>query len=207
MVSARRSAPAPLLRVRSRVRRLRFGARRRRPVGARSRSGPSGIRAGHARRSTDPLPVPPRSAHRRHRRRMVGGRPPSVVGTDGPPTPSCWARSERSERCGRSRPHTPRSMSRAPCTTSSLVPPDGDVAPPPVDVDELDRRDMSGARRINLRRSPLTPEERILGAAFDRPDEIAHREEAHEVRRTWVRRGHGDAAPGGRADRARKRKR
>ena len=51
---------------------------------------------------------------------------------------------------------------------------------------------MSGARRINLRRSPLTPEERILGAAFDRPDEIAHREEAHEVRRTWVRRGHGD---------------
>ena len=72
------------------------------------------------------------------------------------------------------------------------VPPDGDVAPPPVDVDELDRRDMSGARRINLRRSPLTPEERILGAAFDRPDEIAHREEAHEVRRTWVRRGHGE---------------
>ncbi len=72
------------------------------------------------------------------------------------------------------------------------VPPDDDVAPPPVDVDELDRRDMSGARRINLRRSPLTPEERILGAAFDRPDEIAHREEAHEVRRTWVRRGHGE---------------
>ncbi len=62
----------------------------------------------------------------------------------------------------------------------------------PLDVDELDRRDMSGARRTNLRRSPMTPEERILGAAFDRPDEIAHREEAHEVRRTWVRRGHGE---------------
>ena len=46
--------------------------------------------------------------------------------------------------------------------------------------------------RTNLRRSPMTPEERILGAAFDRPDEIAHREEAHEVRRTWVRRGHGE---------------
>ena len=66
------------------------------------------------------------------------------------------------------------------------------VASPPADVDELDRRDMSGARRTNLRRSPMTPEERILGAAFDRPDEIAHREEAHEVRRTWVRRGHGE---------------
>ena len=64
--------------------------------------------------------------------------------------------------------------------------------PPPADVDELDRRDMTGARRTNLRRSPMTPEERILGAAFDRPDEIAHREEAHEVRRTWVRRGHGE---------------
>ena len=61
-----------------------------------------------------------------------------------------------------------------------------------MDVDELDRRDMTGARRTNLRRSPMTPQERILGAAFDRPDEIAHREEAHEVRRTWVRRGHGE---------------
>ena len=73
-----------------------------------------------------------------------------------------------------------------------LVTADVDTDPPDVDVQELDPRDMSGARRINLRRSPLTPEERILGAAFDRPDEIAHREEAHEMRRTWVRRGHGE---------------
>ncbi|HMK10289.1 MAG TPA: hypothetical protein VK461_01770, partial [Acidimicrobiales bacterium] len=65
---------------------------------------------------------------------------------------------------------------------------------PDIAVDaELDRRDMTaGARRTNLRRSPMTPAERILGSAFDRPDEIAHREEAHEVRRTWVRRGHGE---------------
>ena len=41
------------------------------------------IRAGHARRSTDPLPVPSRSAHRRHRRRMVGGRPPLSWGRVG----------------------------------------------------------------------------------------------------------------------------
>ncbi len=62
----------------------------------------------------------------------------------------------------------------------------------PPDGAELDRRDMSaGVRHTNLRRSPLTPEERILGAAFDRPDEIVHREEAQQIRRTWVRRGHG----------------
>ena len=76
--------------------------------------------------------------------------------------------------------------------TELLIADDAELAPPPRDVDELDRRDMSGARRTNLRRSPMTPEERILGAAFDRPDEIAHREEAHGVRRTWVRRGHGE---------------
>jgi hypothetical protein len=76
--------------------------------------------------------------------------------------------------------------------TELLIVDDAELAPPPRDVDELDRRDMSGARRTNLRRSPMTPEERILGAAFDRPDEIAHREEAHGVRRTWVRRGHGE---------------
>ncbi len=58
---------------------------------------------------------------------------------------------------------------------------------------ELDRRDMSaGVRHTNLRRSPITPEERIVGAAFDRDDEIAHREEDQQIRRTWVRRGHGD---------------
>ena len=79
---------------------------------------------------------------------------------------------------------------------------DAEAADPPAvradDLDiaadaELDRRDMTtGARRANLRRSPMTPEERILGAAVDRPDEIAHREELDGVRRTWVRRGHGE---------------
>jgi len=73
-----------------------------------------------------------------------------------------------------------------------LITADAEAEPPPTSTDELDTRDMTGARRTNLRRSPMTPEERILGAAFDRPDEIAHREEAHEVRRTWVRRGHGE---------------
>lgn len=67
-----------------------------------------------------------------------------------------------------------------------------DEADPPGVSSELDQRAMTGGRRTNRRRSPITPEARILGAAFDRPDEIALREEAHEVRRTWVRRGHGE---------------
>ena len=68
--------------------------------------------------------------------------------------------------------------------------PDFDVPP---DGAELDRRDMAaGARHANVRRAPLTPEERILWAAVDRPDEIVHREATETVRRTWVRRGRGD---------------
>ena len=64
----------------------------------------------------------------------------------------------------------------------------------PPDGAELDRRDMSaGARHANLRRAPQTPEERILWAAVDRPDEIVHREAtetgpAHvDPSRTWRR--------------------
>jgi hypothetical protein len=69
---------------------------------------------------------------------------------------------------------------------------DGEVAVPP-DGAELDRRDMSaGARHANLRRAPLTPEERILWSAVDRPNEIVHREATETIRRTWVRRGRGE---------------
>ena len=39
-------------------------------------------------------------------------------GDDGPPTTTCWASSGRCGRSGRSRPHTPRSTSRARFTTS-----------------------------------------------------------------------------------------
>jgi hypothetical protein len=63
----------------------------------------------------------------------------------------------------------------------------------PPDGAELDRRDMAaGARHANLRRAPLTPEERIVWAAVDRPDEIVHREAVGPNRRTWIRRGRGD---------------
>ncbi len=62
----------------------------------------------------------------------------------------------------------------------------------PPDGAELDRRDMTrGSRHTHLRRSLLTPEERILAAAIDRPDEIVHRESSGHVRRTWIRRHHG----------------
>lgn len=62
----------------------------------------------------------------------------------------------------------------------------------PPDGAELDRRDMTrGTRHTNLRRSLLTPEERILAAAIDGPDEIVHRESDGHVRRTWIRRQHG----------------
>jgi hypothetical protein len=83
-----------------------------------------------------------------------------------------------------------------------LVTADDERAPAPIDAAgldvppdgaELDRRDMSaGARHANLRRAPQTPEERILWAAVDRPDEIVHREALGPVRRTWIRRGRGD---------------
>lgn len=63
----------------------------------------------------------------------------------------------------------------------------------PPDGAELDRRDMSkGSRHTNLRRSLTTPEDRHVGAAVPRPDEIVHRERDDHVRRTWVRRGRGD---------------
>ena len=65
------------------VRRLRLRAGGGRSLGAGARPGSSGIGAGHARRPTDPLPLPSRSAHRRPRRRVVGGRPPLVMGTMG----------------------------------------------------------------------------------------------------------------------------
>jgi hypothetical protein len=63
----------------------------------------------------------------------------------------------------------------------------------PPDGAELDRRDMlTGNRHRNLRRDLLTPEQRILSAAVDVPDEIVHRESDDFVRRTWIRRGHGE---------------
>lgn len=62
----------------------------------------------------------------------------------------------------------------------------------PPDGAELDRRDMrTGTRHLNLRRDVLTPEERILGTATDERDHVVHRETDGHVRRTWVRRGHG----------------
>ena len=138
------------------------------------------------------------------RRRVVGGRSPLGMGTMGHRRRPARRAADGADALG-ARDRIPPDPVAGTIHNELLISADAEaaVASPPADVDELDRRDMSGARRTNLRRSPMTPEERILGAAFDRPDEIAHREEAHEVRRTWVRRGPRRDPPRGRAARAR----
>ena len=109
---------ASLLRVRGRVRRLRLGARRRTTSGRRcptriirdrSWARTTADRSATCAVSISSSPTPTTSG---------GWSITACRGDDGPPTTTCWASCGRCARCGRSRPRTPRSTSRARCTTS-----------------------------------------------------------------------------------------
>jgi hypothetical protein len=54
-------------------------------------------------------------------------------------------------------------------------------------IEERDRRDMTGVRRVSIRGTPLTPEERA-GIALSDETSIVHQEGNDEFRRTYVRR-------------------